>query len=136
MLLHPICCSCPGLRVASIKQQWYVACRGGCSTSSSCHPYATAHHAPLLLLSIMLLHLSCCSCSGFQVTGSNQQQHAAHRGGSNTAGFGHSSGHSPPNPGGCESAVPAQRPSCSPAAHVIQDTWEDHRSACHRLTPL
>lgn len=85
---------------------------------------------------MMLLHLSCCSCSGLQGSGSKQQQHAAHRGGSNTAGSGHCSGHSPPNPGRCESAVPAQWPSCSLAAHVIQDTWEDHRSACHRLTAL
>jgi len=93
----------------------------------------TAHH---LLLFIMLLHVSCCFCSGLQVASSKQQQHAAHRGGSSTASSGHSSSHSPPNPGGCESAVPAQRPSCSPAAHVIQDAWEDHRSACHRLTAL
>lgn len=85
---------------------------------------------------IMLLHSHCCFCSGLQVASSKQQQHAAHRGRSSIASGSHRSGHSPPSPGGCKSAVPAQWPSCSPAAHVIQDTWEDHRWACHRLSAL
>ncbi len=134
MLLHLSSCFCPGLQVASSKQQQHAAHRGGCSTASICHPSCHSSSCPPCLhLFIMLLHLSSCFCPGLQVASSKQQQHAAHRGGSNTASSGHRSGHSPPNPGGCESAVPAQRPSCSPAAHVVQDAWEDHRSACHRL---
>ncbi len=141
-------------------QRWYVAYRGGCSTSSICHrsprsllflttffcslcfsiPVAAPVQAPELSASsssgVMLLHSHCCFCSGLQVASSKQQQHAAHRGRSSTASGSHRSGHSPPSPGGCKSAVPAQWPSCSPAAHVIQDTWEDHRWACHRLSAL